>query len=84
MGENKNAYRVLVRKKERPLGRPRWIILKLILKRDGVAWTGFVWMEAFCAHGNEPLGSITFWKDLEYLLNWRALQMASASWRWLS
>jgi hypothetical protein len=48
MGENRNAYRLLVGKPEgkRPLGRPGrrwWIILRGILERwDGVMWTGLV------------------------------------------
>jgi hypothetical protein len=39
MGENKNAYMVLVRKPEgkRPLGRPR---PKILEGQDGMVWTG--------------------------------------------
>jgi hypothetical protein len=47
MGEKGNAYRLLVGKPEgkRPLGRPRWIILRWILERyDGVVWNRLVWL----------------------------------------
>jgi hypothetical protein len=52
MGEERNAYRLLVGKPEgkRPLGRQdvgEWIILLLgwILERwDGVMWTGLIWL----------------------------------------
>jgi hypothetical protein len=44
MGET-NAYRMLVGKPEgkRPLGRPRWTILKWILRETG--WDGVDWIE---------------------------------------
>jgi hypothetical protein len=29
----------------------------------------------FCEHGNEPPGSITYWENLQWLRNWRLLQM---------
>jgi hypothetical protein len=50
MGENRNAYRILVGKPEgkRPLGRPRprWVtLLKRILERkDGMVWIGSIWL----------------------------------------
>jgi hypothetical protein len=44
MGEERNAYRLLVRKSEgkRPLGRlrRRWVAN---IRMDGVMWTGLVW-----------------------------------------
>jgi hypothetical protein len=47
MGEKRDAYRILVGKKDgrRPLGRPRrmWVDnIKMDLKRDGMVWTGFI------------------------------------------
>jgi hypothetical protein len=48
--EKRNAYRLLVGKPEgkSPLGSRRlggWIILRWILeRRDGVSWTGLVWL----------------------------------------
>jgi hypothetical protein len=50
MGEQRNAYMLLVGKPERkrPLGRPNvggWIILRWVLKiSDGIVWTGLVWL----------------------------------------
>jgi hypothetical protein len=50
IGENRNAYRLLVGKPEgkRPLGRPicRWVDnIRMDLERwDGVKWTGLVWL----------------------------------------
>jgi hypothetical protein len=49
-GEKKNAYRLLVGKLEgkRPLGRPRrrWVdnIRMVLVRWDGVMWTGLVWL----------------------------------------
>jgi hypothetical protein len=49
MGENRNAYSLLVRKPEgkRPLGRPRrrWVdnVRMDLGEVDGVMWTGLVW-----------------------------------------
>jgi hypothetical protein len=47
--EEKNAYRILVEKREgkRPLGRPRrrWVdSVKMDLRQDGVVWTGSIWL----------------------------------------
>jgi hypothetical protein len=52
MGENRNAYRILVGKKEgrRPLGRPRlrWVDnINIDLREigwDGVEWFGLIWL----------------------------------------
>jgi hypothetical protein len=52
MGENRNAYRILVGRPEgkRPLGRPirRWVDnIKMDLREigwDGVVWTGSNWL----------------------------------------
>jgi hypothetical protein len=75
MREQRNAYRILVGKLEGkgPLGRPDvggWTILKWILERYDVAWTGSIWLSirtsgGACEHGNEPSGSIKCWKVLE-------------------
>jgi hypothetical protein len=60
MGENRTAYRVLVRKPEgkKPLGRPRRgreDNIKMDLRE--IRWDG---MDS-CEHGNEPSGSIKCW-----------------------
>jgi hypothetical protein len=34
-------------------------------------------VEESCEHGNEPSGSIKFWKILEYLRDWRILKKDS-------
>jgi hypothetical protein len=49
IGEKRNVYRILVGKPEgkRPLGKPRhgWVDdIKMDL-REGVVWTGFVWLK---------------------------------------
>jgi hypothetical protein len=47
MGENRNAYRILLGKPEgkRTLGRQGWTILKRILERyDGMGWIGLIWL----------------------------------------
>jgi hypothetical protein len=48
MGEKRNAYRTLERKPERnrPLGRPRlmWVDNIKMDLRDGVVWTGSIWL----------------------------------------
>jgi hypothetical protein len=45
MGEKRNAYRVLVGKREgkRPLGLGGWTILKWIL--EGLGWDGMDWID---------------------------------------
>jgi hypothetical protein len=77
MGEQRNAYRILVGKPEgkRPLRRPRrgwWIILKLILKRYRMGWcwlnlsgSGQEPVQDSFEHGNKPSGSIKCWEVLE-------------------
>jgi hypothetical protein len=50
----RNAYRLLVGKPEgnRPLGRPRcrWVDnIKMDLERDGVEWTGLIWLRIKCS-----------------------------------
>jgi hypothetical protein len=45
----RNAYRILVGKPEgkRPLGRPkrrREIILRWVIDRKGVVWSGLIWL----------------------------------------
>jgi hypothetical protein len=35
-------------------------------------------VEGSCEHGNEPLGSIKFWKVLEYLHYWQLLKKGPA------
>jgi hypothetical protein len=37
-------------------------------------------VEGSCEHGNETLGSIKRWENLEWLRNWRVLKKGSASW----
>jgi hypothetical protein len=49
MGENRNAYRILVGKPEGKgsLGRPRrwWVDnIKIYLREDGMVWTGSIWL----------------------------------------
>jgi hypothetical protein len=46
MGKKRNAYRLLVGKPEgnRTLGRPRRRWVDDIRMRDGVMWTGLVWL----------------------------------------
>jgi hypothetical protein len=48
MGEKRNAYRILVGKPEgrRPLGRPRrrWVDNIKMDLRDGMVWTGSIWL----------------------------------------
>jgi hypothetical protein len=50
MGEKRNVYRLLVGKPEgkRPLGRPRrrWInnIKMDLVEKDGLVWSGLVWL----------------------------------------
>jgi hypothetical protein len=64
MGETRNAYRILVGKREgkRPLGRPRrrWVDnIKIDLREMG--WDGMDWIElaqGSCEHGDEPSGSL--------------------------
>jgi hypothetical protein len=64
--KKKNTCRMLVGKPEgmRPLGRPRhrWVDnINMDLRETG--WDGMDW--GSCEHGNEPSGSIKFWKILE-------------------
>jgi hypothetical protein len=40
-------------------------------------------VEGSFEHGNEPSGSITRWKILELLRNWRLLRKGSAPWSYL-
>jgi hypothetical protein len=59
MGENSNAYRILVRKPEgkRPLGRPRrrWVYnIKMDLIEigwAGMVWTGSIWLRIWISEG---------------------------------
>jgi hypothetical protein len=78
MGENRNAYRILVGMPEgkRPLGRPRrrWVDnIKMDLREIG--WDGVDWIDmaqdrgGSCEHGIEPSGSIKCWGVLEGLHN---------------
>jgi hypothetical protein len=72
MGENRNAYRILVGKPEgkKPLGRPRrtWVdYIKMDLRElgwDGMDWIGLA-QDRECEHGNEPSVSIKCWEVLE-------------------
>jgi hypothetical protein len=75
-GEKRNIYGILVGKSEgkRPLGRPTRALvgnIKMDLNRNGVVWTGFIWLrigkpvEGSCDQGNEPSGSIKCWEVLE-------------------
>jgi hypothetical protein len=55
MGEKRNAYRILVGRLEgkRPLGRPRrrWEVnIKMDLK-DGMVWTGLMWLRVGTSEG---------------------------------
>jgi hypothetical protein len=86
MGEQRNAYRILVGKPEGkiPLGRPRyrWVDnIKIDLRQIG--WDGMDWIdlaqdrglvEGSYEHSDEPLGSIKCWKVLEWLHNWQLLK----------
>jgi hypothetical protein len=77
MGEERNAYRILVEKPEekRPLGRPtsKWEDnIEMDLRET--EWGGMDWihlaqnrnhMEGSFEHGNEPPGSIKFWEIFE-------------------
>jgi hypothetical protein len=55
-GEKGIAFRILVRKSQgkKPLGRPRhrWKNnIKLDLREDGIAWTGFIWLRIGTSEG---------------------------------
>jgi hypothetical protein len=68
MGETRNAYRILVGKREgkRLLGRPRrrWVDnIKIDLIEIG--WDGMDWIDLVPEHGNEPSGSIKCREILE-------------------
>jgi hypothetical protein len=49
MGKKRNAYRILVEKREgkRPLGKPRyrWKDSIKLSHRDGEGWTGLTWLQ---------------------------------------
>jgi hypothetical protein len=89
IGENRNAYRILVGKpgSKRPLGRPRhrWADnIEMDLREIG--WDGMYWIDLAQdrdqwrthEHGEEPLGSITCGEVLEWLHNWQHLKKGSA------
>jgi hypothetical protein len=88
MGQQRNAYRILVGKPERkrPLGRPRrrWVgNIKMDLREIG--WDGVDWIdmtqgpvEGSCEHSNEPLASTKCWEVLEWLHSRRLLKKDSA------
>jgi hypothetical protein len=64
---------------KRPLGRPRrsWLAnIKVDLKRNRMEWYGP--MEGFCESGNISLGSIKYWKILEWLSDWQLHKKGSA------
>jgi hypothetical protein len=42
-GNTKDTYRVFIENSEEPLGRPRMVVLKLILKFWGL-WIGLIWL----------------------------------------
>jgi hypothetical protein len=88
-GEKRNAYRILVEKREgkSPLGRPRrrWVgNIKMDLRDIGLDVMDCIdlaqdrdqWSVP-CEHGNEPSGSIKCWEFLE-LHNWQLLKKGSA------
>jgi hypothetical protein len=76
VGKKRTAYGILVGKPEghTALGRLRhkWTDTAEIDLREryhGVVWAGLMWLRIgtggrFCEHGNEPLGSIKYWKVL--------------------
>jgi hypothetical protein len=72
--EMRNAYRILVGKPDRPLGRPRcrWVDnINMDLRETGqgsMDWIDLTQdrsVESCCEHGNEPLCSTKFWEILE-------------------
>jgi hypothetical protein len=72
MGEKRNAYRIFVGKPEGKRQRCRWMNnIKMVLREIG--WGDKDWIypariensEGSCEHGNEPSGSIKFWKVIE-------------------
>jgi hypothetical protein len=87
MTEKGNEYVVLVAKPEgkRPLERTKHRCvnnIKTSLKEiewGGVVWTGLIWLEGTCEHGNESSGSIKCWEILEQLHNWWPLKKGSTA-----
>lgn len=80
MGENREAYRILVGEPERKI-RHRWEDnVEMELKDVGCrVWTEFIWLKigtngSFCEHGNKPLGTKQF---LEHPSNYQLHEIKS-------
>jgi hypothetical protein len=46
--------------------------------------SGYGPVEGYCEHGSEPLGSIKYFKFLEYLSDWFLLKKDSALWNYVN
>jgi hypothetical protein len=88
MGEKGNAYKILVGKPERPLGRPRrrWEDNNKMDLRE-ISWDCMDWVDV--AHDRDQWralvntviklqGSKKCWEVLKWLHNWRLLKKGSA------
>jgi hypothetical protein len=85
MRQKRNVYWLLVGKpyEKRPLGRMRrrWVDDNKMdfteMGLGGADWIGMA-QESSCECGNEPSGSITCWKTIEWLHNWWPIEYYSA------